>query len=374
MAHPHNASTSQINNENLGQYYDVIVFCHYRWQFVYQRPQHIIGRLATNLKVLFIEEPLLNPDSNRSGNLIVMNDNLHILQPNVQNIESIAHIIPEYLTNKSVPVGWFYSPSFSPLLKHINFQTVIYDCMEEPSLIKGDSKDAINQEKYLMSRADIIFTNGRSLYESKKQYHSNVHLFLGSVDKSHFYKASNWNTVPDDIAHIQSPIVGYYGIIDERIDFSLLHETALKLPNVSFVMIGPLMADVQNLPKKTNIHYLDMKSYDEMPHYLKAFDIAMMPFVVSDATKYISPAKTLEYMAAGKPIISTKTGDVVDYRICVNVIETAEEFCNAITFLLDRMDRLSLEMEYYSILKKTSWDAVTHKMESMIRTFSKGNA
>lgn len=374
MAHPHNASTSQINNENLGQYYDVIVFCHYRWQFVYQRPQHIIGRLATNLKVLFIEEPLLNPDSNRSGNLIVMNDNLHILQPNVQNIESIAHIIPEYVTNKSVPVGWFYSPSFSPLLKHINFQTVIYDCMEEPSLIKGDSKDAINQEKYLMSRADIIFTNGRSLYESKKQYHSNVHLFLGSVDKSHFSKASNWNTVPDDIAHIQSPIVGYYGIIDERIDFSLLHETALKLPNVSFVMIGPLMADVQNLPKEANIHYLDMKSYDEMPHYLKAFDIAMMPFVVSDATKYISPAKTLEYMAAGKPIISTKTGDVVDYRICVNVIETAEEFCNAITFLLDRMDRLSLEMEYYSILKKTSWDAVTHKMESMIRTFSKGSA
>lgn len=374
MAHPHNASTSQINNENLGQYYDVIVFCHYRWQFVYQRPQHIIGRLATNLKVLFIEEPLLNPDSNRSGNLIVMNDNLHILQPNVQNIESIAHIIPEYVTNKSVPVGWFYSPSFSPLLKHINFQTVIYDCMEEPSLIKGDSKDAINQEKYLMSRADIIFTNGRSLYESKKQRHSNVHLFPGSVDKSHFYKASNWNTVPDDIAHIQSPIVGYYGIIDERIDFSLLHETALKLPNVSFVMIGPLMADVQNLPKEANIHYLDMKSYDEMPHYLKAFDIAMMPFVVSDATKYISPAKTLEYMAAGKPIISTKTGDVVDYRICVNVIETAEEFCNAITFLLDRMDRLSLEMEYYSILKKTSWDAVTHKMESMIRTFSKGSA
>lgn len=354
-------------------YYDMIVFCHLRWQFVYQRPQHVIERLSHHLKVLFVEEPLPNSTSHSSGNLIVVNDNLHILQPNVEDVKSIAKILPEYVNNKSIPFGWFYSASFSPLLEELNFQTVVYDCMDEPSLIKGDSQELLNQEEYLMSHADIIFTNVQSLFESKKQHHPNVHLFPGSVDKTHFNKAWNSST-PEDIAHIQSPIVGYYGIIDEQIDFSLLQETALKLPNVSFVMIGPRMIDEEHLPKEANIHFLEMKSYDELPNYLKAFDIAMMPFVLNDATKYISPTKTLEYMAAGKPIISTKTTDVVrDYRRCVSLVENADEFSNAITFLLDKMDRLSLEMEYYRILKKTSWDATTDKMESLIRTFSKDN-
>src|SRR5690606_12984961 len=368
----HSNHTSE--NKNAAQYYDMIVFCHFRWQFVYQRPQHIIGRLSNTLKVLFIEEPLPNVLSNSSGNLIVVNDNLHVLQPNVKDVESIAGLIPEYVNNKSVPVGWFYSALFSPLLEKINFQTVVYDCMDEPSITGGDSQYLINQEKKLMAHADVVFTNGKSLYQSKKQAHSNVYLFPGSVDKSHFSKAWNGNTVPEDIAHIQSPIVGYYGIIDERIDFSLLHQTALRLPNVSFVMIGPFLTEEYNLIKEANIHFLGMKPYDEIPHYLKTFDIAMMPFALNDTTKYISPAKTLEYMAAGKPIISTKTPDVAnDYRICVNLIDTVDDFCNAITFLLDKMDRLSLEMEYYSILKKTSWDATTDKMESLVRTLTKEN-
>lgn len=364
----------KINHlENEVHYYDMIVFCHLRWQFVYQRPQHIISRMAETMKILLIEEPLYDASVHNSGNLIIVNEMLHVLQPNVKDIGAIAGIIPSFVKNKNVAVGWFYSASFCPLLESFDFDTIVYDCMDELSLFKGAPAHLIDQEKYLMANADIIFTGGKSLYESKKQFHSNVHCFPSSVDEQHFAKALNGIRIADDISNLSSPIVGYYGVIDERIDLELLHETAKKLPNVSFVMIGPLAKiEEADLPKEANIHYLGMKSYNELPHYLKAFDIAMMPFALNDATKYISPTKTLEYMAAGKPIISTKIIDVVrDYSICVSLIETADEFCDAIQFLMDKTDRFSMELEYFKILKKTSWDNTVEKMKLIIKTFAK---
>jgi glycosyltransferase involved in cell wall biosynthesis len=364
-------NSKKISDSDEAQYYDMIVFCHLRWQFVYQRPHHIISRMAKTMKTLFIEEPLYDSENKNLGNLIIIDSMHHVLQPNVKDIESIGGIIPAYVKNKNISVGWFYSPSFSPLLEQINFETVVYDCMDELSLFKGAPDHLVHQEKYLIAHADIIFAGGKSLYETKKQLHNNVHCIPSSVDEAHFAKALNGIAIPDDIASIQSPIVGYYGVIDERIDLELLHKTALKLPNMSFVIIGPLAKiEEADLPKEPNIHYLGMKSYDELPNYLKAFDVAIMPFALNDATKYISPAKTLEYMAAGKPIISTKITDVVrDYSICVSLIETADEFCEAITHLFDKTDRMSLEMEYCKILEKTSWNASADKMKLIIETY-----
>ena len=270
---------TDANSNKPPQYYDMIVFCHLRWQFVYQRPQHIISRMAKTMKTLFIEEPLDHNENKNPGNFIIVDEMLHVLQPNAKDIESIATIIPNNVKNKRVPVGWFYSASFSPLLEKLNFETIVYDCMDELSLFKGAPAQLIDQEKYLMAHADVIFTGGKSLYESKKKLHNNVHCFPSSVDSFHFAKALNGIAIPDDIARIQSPIVGYYGVIDERIDLALLHQAARKLPHVSFAMIGPLAKiEEHDLPKESNIHYLGMKSYDELPHYLKAFDIAMMPF------------------------------------------------------------------------------------------------
>lgn len=368
-----NTFNKKTVSQQSAQYYDMIVFSHLRWQFVYQRPQHIISRMAKTMKILFIEEPLQCIENKNSGNLIAINEMLDVLQPNVKDIPSIAEIIFEYVSNKTISFGWFYSAAFCPLLESLDFENIIYDCMDELSLFKNASPDLINQEKYLIAQSNVIFTGGKSLYESKKQFHKNVHCFPSSVDETHFAKALNGIAIPDDIASIKSPIVGYYGVIDERIDLELLHETAKKLPSVSFVMIGPLAKIEENdLPKKPNIHYLGMKSYKELPHYLKAFDIAMMPFAINDATKYISPTKTLEYMAAGKPIISTKIKDVVrDYSICVSLIENPDEFCETVAFLLDKSDRLSMQMEYYKILKKTSWDATVDKMKLIIKAFAK---
>ena len=351
------------------QYYDMIVFCHLRWQFVYQRPQHIISRMANEMKVLLIEEPIpFNEGEENSATITEVTPQLHVLQPKVRNIEAISEILPKYVLNKTVPVGWFYSASFSPLLNSVSFDTVVYDCMDELSLFKGAPQSLIDQEKYLLANADIVFTGGKSLYESKKEMHYNVYCFPSSVDEAHFAQARNGIAIPEDIAGIKWPIVGYFGVIDERIDLDLIRESARKLPDVSFVMIGPLAKiDDSDLPKANNIHYLGMKSYDVLPAYLKAFDIAMMPFALNDATKFISPTKTLEYMAAGKPIISTKIKDVVmDYSHCVKIIETPEEFCHAISAVKENSTERVIS--YKEILKNTSWDTTAEKMKTIIKS------
>lgn len=355
------------------QYYDMIVFCHLRWQFVYQRPQHIISRLAAAMKILFIEEPVASQhDDPALGKLMVITEKLHVLQPYGTHIECLTGMLPSFVKNKNIPVGWFYSAGFAPLIEQMRFETIVYDCMDELSLFKGAPAALIDQEKYLMAHAAIVFTGGKSLYESKKQLHPNVHCFPSSVDQAHFAQALNGIPPTAAIASLPKPIVGYYGVIDERIDLELLHRCAKKLPNVSFVMIGPLAKIGQeDLPQENNIHYLGMKSYTELPSCLKAFDIAMMPFALNDATKYISPTKTLEYMAAGKPIISTNIRDVVrDYSDSVTLIENDEEFCDAITALLIK-DRLAMQRQYNKILEKTSWDSTAAKMESILKKFIK---
>jgi glycosyltransferase involved in cell wall biosynthesis len=349
--------------------YDMVVFCHLRWDFVYQRPQHIISRMARNMKILMVEEPWHRPEEKESR-LVKVNDNLHVLQPNVHTIEEIESILPQYISSKNVNTGWFYSASFVPLLSAFEFSTIVYDCMDELSLFKGAPEKLIEQEKYLVAHADVVFTGGKSLYESKSRLHANAHCFPSSVDQEHFEKALNGVAIPQDIANIPGPIVGYFGVIDERLDLNLLNEIAQQKPDISFVMIGPLAKIGEHeLPRQKNIHYLGMKDYKELPGYLKAFSIAMMPFALNDATKYISPTKTLEYMAAGKPIISTAITDVVrDYKDCVKIINSAAEFAHAIDDILTDAPDVFMKYEYTEILKNTSWDSTVEKMKTLIKT------
>lgn len=349
--------------------YDMVVFCHLRWEFVYQRPQHIISRMSKNHRILFIEEPIaFTEDEKNTANLIVVNENLHILQPKVNGINNIRKILPQYIANTKIDIGWFYSASFVSLLEEFDFNTIVYDCMDELTLFKGAPAELLVQEKFLIANADIVFTGGKSLYESKKLHHKNVFCFPSSVDRKHFAKAMNGVAIPEDIAHLPHPIVGYFGVIDERLNLDLVQATADRNPDVEFVMIGPLAKiGEQDLPKLPNIHYLGMKSYNDLPNYLKAFSVAMMPFALNDATKFISPTKTLEYMAAGKPIISTPIKDVVrDYNHCVTIIETSEEFSEAIQFILENPHDLSMELEYQEILERTSWDNTADKMSFLI--------
>lgn len=357
---------TQVLKTNTNPDYDMIVFCHLRWDFVYQRPQHLISRLAKDYKILVVEEPQpTRLNGNSPLEIREITSNIHVFRPPVQGIEKIGSFLKKHLKKQTFPVGWFYSPAFVPVLEHLDFETVIYDCMDELSLFKGASMQLIDQENQLMAAADIVYTGGKSLYESKKLKHHNVYCFPSSVDMEHF-SSDNADKIeiPDDLKNIPHPIVGYYGVIDERIDLNLLKNTAAKLPATSFVMIGPLCKiEDHDLPKADNIHYLGMKSYDELPAYLHFFDIAMMPFALNDSTKYISPTKTLEYMSAYKPIISTKIKDVVrDYRNCISLVNDENDFVEAIENAHTRD-----VSAYTEILEKTSWDATAEKMSSIIQ-------
>lgn len=359
---------SVLNGADFHKDYDIIVFCHLRWDFVYQRPQHIISRLSKKFKILVVEEPVHVEGNGLNPNLNEINLNLHVLQPQISDMAELGDYLKKLLKQKAFPTAWFYSAAFGNVLDVLDFDTVIYDCMDELSLFKGASGELIQQENYLLSAVDLVFTGGKSLYESKKLKHNNVHCFPSSVDVDHFSTSfEKLAKIPEDIKNISKPIIAYYGVIDERIDLDLIKTTADKMPDYSFVMIGPICKIEENdLPRGENIHYLGMKSYDELPVYLSQFDIAMMPFALNDSTKFISPTKTLEYMCAYKPIISTKIKDVVrDYSDCVNLIETTEDFCAAI-----RNPKQDFEESYKEILENTSWDKTVEKMSSLITKIS----
>lgn len=357
-----------MQEQKLLSHYDLIVFCHLRWEFVYQRPQHIISRMARQGKVLFIEEPLpFSPEEENTANIYKVNERITVLQPKVRSMGDLGKVFGN-VRPISARIGWFYSPAFSPLLRVFSFNKIVYDCMDELSLFRGADPKLVEQEKHLLSVVDVVFTGGKRLYESKKEAHSNVHCFPSSVDHAHFRKALNGIAVPGDMDFTSQPVIGYYGVIDERIDMGLLEDTAKLLPDAAFVMIGPrVKISHEDLAKGKNIHYLGMRTYDELPNYLKKFDIAMMPFAMNEATHFISPTKTLEYMAAYKPIVSTPVYDVVrDYSHCVHIVSTPLEFLNAVNSVMAYKDKEALMLNFDKILADTSWDSTVQKMREIL--------
>lgn len=345
--------------------YDLVVFCHLRWDFVYQRPQHLISRLSKHYRTLFVEEPWHRPDRTEHA-VRAVSDRLTVLQPNTDRIEEVGASVLDHLGGSAVSTVWMYSPSFLPALDALTTDTLVYDCMDELSLFRGAPPALVAQEQQLLARADVVFTGGRSLYEAKQPYHDRVYCFPSSVDREHFARALDPSlSLPEAIAHIPTPIVGYFGVIDERVDLRLLDDTAALRPSVHFVMIGPLAKIGEgDLPRRANIHYLGMRDYADLPQYLRAFAVAMMPFALNDATKFISPTKTLEYMAAGKPIISTAVRDVVrEYADTVAIVATAEAFAQAIDAALSPGAQAP---DYQAILDRTSWDATAERMQSIL--------
>ncbi len=353
---------------------DVVVFSHLRWGFVYQRPQHLISRLSKNRKVLFIEEPI-GYDQSAKGTFDSYKDgNIKIIQPKIdrsQLIEELTPILQAELKKLNDPIFWFYSPEFVEITNVFHSPLIIYDCMDQLTAFKGAPAELISQEKVLLEIADIVFTGGKSIYEEKMKHNKNTYCFPSSVDQKHFEKANNLLTkVPDDIKDINKPVVGYYGVIDERIDIDLLSQASKKMPEVSFVMIGPVAKIDQNdLPKNKNIYYLGSKDYKLLPNYLKKFDIAMMPFALNKHTQFISPTKTLEYMAAGKPIISTPIYDVKrDYSGVLDLVNNTDEFEASIKKYTEESKSMKSKRlaKFKKILKNTSWDKTAKSMEEIM--------
>jgi glycosyltransferase involved in cell wall biosynthesis len=299
---------------------DLVCLSHLRWDFVYQRPQHLMSRFARDRRVFFVEEPMHGDGpprlevSERPGGIRVAVPHLpHGTGPEEAEAAQ-AGLLRSLLEEHGVTeyVLWYYTPMAVAFTDGLAPAAVVYDSMDELSLFRGAPPQLLEREARLLKRADLVFTGGQSLYEAKRERHPSVHAFPSSIDAEHFSMARNGIPHPEDQRSLPRPRLGYFGVIDERIDLDLIAAVAKARPDWQIVMVGPVVKiDPATLPRRANIHYLGMKPYAELPSYLAGWDVALMPFARNEATRFISPTKTPEYLAGGRPVVSTSIRDVV---------------------------------------------------------------
>ncbi len=358
---------------------NLLCFSHLRWDFVYQRPQHLMTRFSNYYSVYYIEEPVYgNKDDSYSiqsakENVTVIVPQLSIANKGNYN-QRLKKIVDTFITEHDVKdfIAWYYSPMAFLFTKHLNALLTIYDCMDELSAFKFAPPELKQAENDLLESAEIVFTGGYSLYKAKKHLHHNIYPFPSSIDKEHFAKARHSNSAPQDQQKIPSPRLGFFGVLDERFDIDLIRSVADAKPDWQFVFIGPIVKiNESDLPKNKNLHYLGSKSYQQLPEYISGWDIALIPFAINESTKFISPTKTPEYLAAGKPVISTAIEDVVhpygDEQL-VNIIYNAKEFISAAEKELNNTSNTEWLKSTDAFLADNSWNNTWHQMQDIINS------
>jgi glycosyltransferase involved in cell wall biosynthesis len=356
---------------------DVVCLSHLRWDFVFQRPQHLMTRWARSHRVFFVEEPI---DSEGPARLDV-----HIRQQGVQVLvprfpRSIAppdatvlqaQLLRRFFNRNHISdyLLWYYTPMAVEFTREMTPRAVVYDCMDELSAFAGAPAEIPLREKELLRRAQLVFTGGSALYEHKRNCHPNVHPFPSSVDVAHFARARVPQTDPGDQRYIPRPRLGFFGVIDERLDIRLLARLAALRPDWHIVMVGPTAKiDPSILPRAANIHYLGPKRYEELPAYLAGWDVALLPFARNEATRFISPTKTPEYLAAGKPVVSTSIRDVVrpyGTRGLARIADTPEGFAASIELAMAE-DPIERQRDADAFLTQTSWDGTWTRMHRLV--------
>ncbi|HEY7383905.1 MAG TPA: glycosyltransferase family 1 protein [Beijerinckiaceae bacterium] len=328
----------------------LVCFSHLRWDFVWQRPQHLLSRAAKQFRVLFVEEPVFKPVvtphmdvSHRPGGITIAVPVLPEGLSEAQIVRWQRKLLDGLLAGEteSGRVLWYYTPMALSFSNHLESDLCVYDNMDELSAFRGASRELLALEDELFTRADLVFTGGMSLYEAKRGRHANVHAFPSSIDFEHFAKARGMaGAEPKEQRSIPRPRLGFFGVIDERMDADLVAQVAEIRPEWQLVMIGPVVKiDPAGLPCRDNIHWLGGKTYNDLPRYLAGWDVGFMPFALNEATRFISPTKTPEFLAAGVPVISTPITDVVHPygdKGLVEIASTALEVVDKAEHLLAR--------------------------------------
>ncbi len=366
----------------------IIVHSHLRWDFVWQRPQQILSRLAAHAPVLFIEEPTFLDDAIGSRlDISVPFANVFRAVPYIpsgyRDEHDAAAAIVRSLAQDAIardarlkglfsnPIQWFYSAITAPsMLGAFNEIAVVYDCMDELAQFRFAHPDLPRRERLLLANADVVFTGGYKLYEAKRRYHSNVHFFGCGVDFALFSKACIPETpIAPEIIDLPQPVYGYFGVIDERIDYDLIAQLAESSSEASVVMVGPVVkVDPNSLPQASNIHWLGKREYQNLPTFVKGFTVCLMPFAMNEATEYINPTKTLEYMAARKPIVSTAVPDVVrNFTPIVRVAKSPEQFV-ALAQRAAKSPDLVLLAEGVKKANRASWESIVSQMGKLINS------
>ncbi|PYQ64326.1 MAG: glycosyl transferase [Acidobacteria bacterium] len=362
---------------------DLVCLSHLRWDFVYQRPQHLMSRFARDRRVFFVEEPVFEDGparldvGERPGGVLVAVPRLPHGLPQEEVEAAQRDLLQGMLADHGVSdyVLWYYTPMALGFSAGLAPAAVVYDCMDELSLFRGAPPALLERERRLLEIADLVFTGGQSLYEAKRERHPSVHAFPSSIDAEHFGRARRPCPEPADQAAIPRPRLGYFGVIDERIDLDLLAAAADARPAWQWVMIGPVVKiDPETLPRRSNLHYLGMKAYDELPSYLAGWDAALMPFAANESTRFISPTKTPEYLAGGRPVVSTPIHDVVrpyGELALVEIAEDPEAFVAAAERSMRRLGEGSPEREAWlaqvdEFLSRGSWSRTFRHMSDLI--------
>lgn len=377
------ATARARKNSHAAGSFDLICFSHLRWNFVFQRPQHLMSRFAEQHAVTFWEEPVY-PDVISQARLEVHKcptTGVMVATPQLprgltaeREEEVLKALLDVYMAGRggNPLVCWYYTPMMLPFSEHLVADCIIYDCMDELANFKNAPAALIPLEKELLQKADLVFTGGYSLYEAKKDRHANIHPFPSSVDVGHFAQTRESGVEPADQAALPHPRLGFYGVVDERMDLELLAAVADARPHWSLVIVGPVVKiREEDLPRRPNLHYLGGKSYAELPDYLRGWDVALMPFAINEATRFISPTKTPEYLAAGCPVVSTPITDVIRHYgglEAVAIADTAKTFVAACDAALQLSAAPASEwlVEVDRVLSELSWDRTVDQMLEQI--------
>ncbi len=353
----------------------LVVYSHLRWNFVYQRPQHVLSRLARHRQVYFVEEPNRTDAPLRMEVSAPAPNVLRCVPTGAVDVPTfdgrgqdaqIGALIRDLLAGgrHDEHVAWLYTPMAVPLALSLQPSAIVYDCMDELSAFAGAPPALLEREHDLFTVADLVFTGGPSLYRAKRDRHPSVHCFPSSVEVEHFRKAG---PAPQ---RRQAPRLGFYGVLDERLDRELVGAVAAARPDWQIEIVGPVVKiDPASLPRATNLRYPGPTDYAGLPGLLANWDACLMPFAINEATRFISPTKVLEYMAAERPIVSTPITDVAEpYGDVVRIARTADEFIAACAAALaeDVDERTRRTARMREIVAATSWDHTVARMGQLI--------
>ena len=367
--------------------YPIIVHCHLCWDWVWQRPQQFISRLSQTHRILFVET--LAPDATLVTPLAQLRTPNELPNITILRLQFAAwrwsdgqfidlerrRILREALHGPLAgqfdnPLQWFYDPmAVTAFAGHMGEIGTVYDCMDELSKFRGAPPQILEREKELLARADVVFTGGRKLYESKSRHNSNSHFYGCGVDVAHFGKARSAETqIPEDLESIPGPRLGFFGVVDERMDYELLARLADANPNWSVVIIGPrTKVEEGALPRRANLHWLSGREYAALPAYCKGFDVCLMPFALNESTEHINPTKSLEYMATGRPIVSSAVPDVVtNFGGVVKVADSHQQFIELCRQAIQSPDQAAIERGLQMAAENT-WESIVSKLEDHIQ-------
>lgn len=369
---------SLLNNQQTVLQADLLCFSHLRWDFVFQRPQHLMTRFANHTRVFYIEEYIIDKENIPFLQVTKNSDNLWVVTPHLpentagEEAGILKALIEDLIATYKISrfISWYYTPMALNYSRQLQPEKIVYDCMDELSAFKFSPPELKQREQELLNMCNVVFTGGDSLYQTKRNQHDHVYSFPSSIDYKHFSSARAVIADPPDQRNIPYPRLGFFGVIDERFDIILLESLAKTRPDWHFVLLGPVVKiDPASLPQADNIHYLGMKTYQQLPEYISNWDVALILFAINESTRFISPTKTPEYLAAGKPVVSTPIADVVKAygrQNLVHIAANAETFIDAIEKALKNQHDPVWKNAVDNNLALNSWDLTWQRMVQLI--------